>query len=116
MLNDLLKFSDLLAAGTSMVWSNVYGYKNQGKRALSATGISILARLISQNIPAAAFLGATNKQTKNQMVVAVLGILESYMMPGPRSLLRGALEHVAVDLIAEEVFNMVPGLEDRVII
>lgn len=99
---DILKYSDLAAGAVSALYASIFGEKMNGERVGMAVIVSVLARIISMNLPTNAG-GVTDMQTKNQIVVASLNGLSAWMKNRnvPKSILTG----VSIDLIAEKLFD-----------
>jgi hypothetical protein len=100
-MQNLLMTSDIFVAAVGAGYAGVYGM-SPGMVAVKASLISSVARMVSESkmMPATALTA----DAKNQIVVAVLHALDAYRVKG--SVLKGAVNGVSIDLIAQEVMKL----------
>ena len=106
---DWVKTSDVSAALVGAGWSSIYNTSTPGMLSVKAGVISVLARLLSTT-DIASKMTAMDENQKNQLLVAIANALDSYRTKG--SVFKGALQGVAIDLIAQEILKTF-GMEDK---
>ena len=108
-MNELVKYSDILTAGVGALWANTFNNAKPSTAALQATVVSIIARLIRQQMLESRFTSLT-ASGKDQLIVGALNGLYAYSKR--QSWLKAALRGISIDLISEQVL-LVLSIDDK---
>lgn len=109
-LNSLVKYSDVLASGTGAFWGYTFNNTKQpGMYALQAGVISVLARLIREQVLMDK-LSSLTPSGKDELVVGVLNALYAYSMKRP--VLKSMISGISIDLLAEQIMQML-SIQDQ---
>ena len=112
MSTNLVTVNDIAASIVGYAFASVFATCKPSQQAVQSFVVSAVARMISNSVFMAGYT-SLNASQKNQLIVAALSAASSKAMD--RSVGKGTMAGVCIDLLAEDVVRML-GLNEQSIL